>query len=108
MTTALLATLVISQSVTRTLSVYGDEFIGRKMANGERFYQHLHTCATNDWKLGTKLRITHNGRSVVLTVSDRMAKRFSGKRIDLPRDRWRELEQKPDGLHRGAKVEVVK
>lgn len=104
----LLVAAIAAQTATRTLSVYGDEFVGRTMANGQRFYQHLHTCATNDWKLGTRLRITHKGKSIVVTVADRMAKWFSGKRIDLPRDRWRELEAKPDGLHVGAKVEVVK
>lgn len=99
---------LLAQPTTRTLSVYSDYFVGRTMANGKKFYQHLQTCATNDWPLGTKLRITFKGKAITVTVSDRMHRRFDGRRVDLPRGVWRKLESKPDGLHRGAVVEVVR
>lgn len=101
-------TALLLSTITRTLSVYGDEYVGRTMANGQKFYHHLNICATNDWPLGTKLKITFKGKTITVTVADRMHKRFNGKRIDLPRTPWRKLEAKPDGLHKGATVEALK
>lgn len=109
MTLLLVSALVIGiPTETRTLSVYSDYFVGRTMANGEKFSQDKEICAANSWPLGTKLKITHNGKSKVLEVADRMHTRFTGKRVDLPRKWFKYFEDKPDGLHKGAVVEVVK
>jgi rare lipoprotein A len=51
-------------------SFYGNES-GRKTASGERFSQNAMTCAHRSLPFGTKLRVTHDGRSVVVTVNDR-------------------------------------
>ncbi|MGE5156716.1 MAG: septal ring lytic transglycosylase RlpA family protein [Gemmatimonas sp.] len=51
-------------------SFYGNES-GRKTASGQRFDQNALTCAHRSLPFGTKLRVTHNGRSVVVTVNDR-------------------------------------
>lgn len=76
------------------------------MANGKKFSQRLSVCASNDWPLGTWLKITANDRSVAIRVTDRMAKRFNGKRVDLSRVVWDYLSKgKKPGLIRGAKVE---
>ena len=90
----------------RTMSVYHPKYIGRKMANGDPYNPHALTVASNDWKLGTELTIVHAGRSVEVTVTDRMAKRFSGKRVDASQAVWDLLtgSAKP-GLRR---VEVQK
>jgi rare lipoprotein A len=55
------------------------------MANGKLFNEDAFTCATRDYKLGTILRITNlaNGKTIQVMVTDRIAKRFTGKRIDL-------------------------
>lgn len=108
MTTFICAIALYQPEATRNLSVYSDYFVGRTMANGKKFSQEIEICAANSWPLGTKLRITHNGKSKVLEVADRMHTRFTGKRIDLPRKWFKYFEDKPDGLHRGAMVEVVK
>lgn len=79
------------RAVARTMSVYSDSLAGRKMANGKRYDPNAMTVASNDWKLGTKLRITAGEKSVIVTVTDRMAKRFSGKRVDASRRVWRTL-----------------
>ncbi len=78
-------------SVGRTMSVYSDSLAGSKMANGEKYDPNKLAVASNDWKLGTKLRITYGEKSVVVTVTDRMARRFSGKRVDASRRVWRTL-----------------
>jgi rare lipoprotein A len=51
-------------------SFYGNES-GRKTASGQRFDQSALTCAHRSLPFGTKLRVTHGGRSVVVTVNDR-------------------------------------
>ncbi len=51
-------------------SFYGNES-GSKTASGQRFNQNAMTCAHRSLPFGTKLRVTHGGRSVVVTVNDR-------------------------------------
>ena len=51
-------------------SYYGNES-GSKTASGQRFNQNALTCAHRSLPFGTKLRVTHGDRSVVVTVNDR-------------------------------------
>jgi rare lipoprotein A len=51
-------------------STYGNES-GSQTASGQRFNENAMTCAHRSLPFGTKLRITHGGRSVVVTVNDR-------------------------------------
>ena len=51
-------------------SYYGNES-GSKTASGGRFNQNAMTCAHRSLPFGTKLRVTHRGQSVVVTVNDR-------------------------------------
>jgi rare lipoprotein A len=51
-------------------SYYGNES-GSRTASGQRFNQNALTCAHRSLPFGTKLRVTHGGQSVVVTVNDR-------------------------------------
>jgi rare lipoprotein A len=51
-------------------SFYGSES-GSKTASGARFNQNAMTAAHRSLPFGTKLRVTHGGRSVVVTINDR-------------------------------------
>jgi rare lipoprotein A len=51
-------------------SYYGNES-GSKTASGQRFNQNALTCAHRSLPFGTRLRVTHGDRSVVVTVNDR-------------------------------------
>ena len=51
-------------------SFYGNES-GSRTASGQRFNQSAMTCAHRSLPFGTKLRVTHGGSSVVVTVNDR-------------------------------------
>src|SRR3984957_6876521 len=51
-------------------SFYGNES-GSKTASGQRFNQEAMTCAHRSLPFGTRLRVTHGDRSVVVTVNDR-------------------------------------
>lgn len=51
-------------------SYYGNES-GSRTASGQRFSQSAMTAAHRTLPFGTKLRVTHGGRSVVVTINDR-------------------------------------
>jgi rare lipoprotein A len=51
-------------------SFYGNES-GSRTASGQRFNQNAMTAAHRSLPFGTKLRVTHGGRSVVVTINDR-------------------------------------
>src|SRR5882724_8677433 len=51
-------------------SFYGNES-GSKTASGARFNQNAMTAAHRSLPFGTKLRVTHGGQSVVVTINDR-------------------------------------
>ena len=58
------------RSFSGMASYYGNES-GSRTASGQRFNQNALTCAHRSLPFGTKLRVTHGGRSVVVTVNDR-------------------------------------
>jgi len=51
-------------------SFYGNES-GSRTASGQRFNQNSMTAAHRSLPFGTKLRVTHGDRSVVVTINDR-------------------------------------
>jgi rare lipoprotein A len=51
-------------------SYYGNES-GSRTASGERFNQNAMTAAHRSLPFGTKIRVTHGGRSVIVTINDR-------------------------------------
>ena len=58
------------RSFSGMASYYGNES-GSKTASGAHFNQNAMTCAHRSLPFGTKLRVTHGGHSVVVTVNDR-------------------------------------
>ena len=69
------------RSFSGMASYYGNES-GSKTASGQRFNQNALTAAHRSLPFGTKLRVTHGGRSVVVTVNDR-GPFIRGRVIDL-------------------------
>jgi peptidoglycan lytic transglycosylase len=57
-------------SFSGVASFYGNES-GSQTASGQRFNQNAMTCAHRSLPFGTKLRVSHGGRSIVVTVNDR-------------------------------------
>ena len=51
-------------------SFYGNES-GSRTASGQRFNQNAMTAAHRSLPFGTKLRVTHGGSSVIVTINDR-------------------------------------
>lgn len=65
-------------------SWYGEDFHGKKTANGEIFDMHSLTAAHKTLPLGTQIRVTNleNNRSVVVRVNDR-GPYVEGRILDL-------------------------
>jgi rare lipoprotein A len=58
------------RSFSGVASYYGNE-AGNKTASGQRFNQHALTAAHRSLPFGTKLKVTHGSRSVIVTINDR-------------------------------------
>jgi rare lipoprotein A len=70
------------------------------MANGREFHDEGLTCASWDYKLGTYIRVRNNenGKSVVVMVTDRTARRFKGKRVDLSKYAFNQIADCKQGI----------
>ena len=58
------------RSFSGVASFYGNES-GSRTASGQRFNQNAMTCAHRSLPFGTKLRVSHGGRTIIVTVNDR-------------------------------------
>jgi len=93
---------------TGTASWYGDDFHGRRTANGETYDMNALTAAHTTLPMPTIVRVTNleNGRSVVVRVNDRGP--FAEDRIiDMSRAGARELGFERNGLTR-VRVAVLR
>src|SRR5271168_2777379 len=82
-------------------SWYGEERRGMLMANGKRFNPDKLTAASWFYQLGTRVVVTHAGRSVVVEITDRgPAKHFvnEGRKIDLSHAAFNKLANPQLGL----------
>jgi rare lipoprotein A len=70
---------VIEEIPSGVASWYGPGFAGRKTANGERFDPGQMTAAHRTLPFGSKVRVTRNGKSVVVRINDRGP--FHGNRV---------------------------
>jgi rare lipoprotein A len=64
------ASIRSSGSFSGKASFYGNES-GSRTASGQRFNQNAMTAAHRSLPFGTKVRVTHRGQSVVVTINDR-------------------------------------
>jgi rare lipoprotein A len=54
----------------------------KRTANGEKFNPYGLTAAHKSYKFGTKLRVTHKGKSVIVRINDR-GPFVKGRHLDL-------------------------
>ena len=65
-------------------SFYGHgERLASHTASGERFNPNGFTCAHRTLPLGTRLRVSYQGRAVVVRVNDRGPAAWTGRSLDL-------------------------
>jgi rare lipoprotein A len=87
---------------------YSDRFEGKKTASGEVYHKNALTAAHKKLAYGTKVKVTNveNGKSVVVTVNDRM-KSSNPAVIDVTRHAAEELGFVGSGKAK-VKLEVQK
>lgn len=59
-----------AQAFSGMASYYGNES-GSQTASGQRFNERAMTAAHRSLPFGTRLKVSHRGRSVVVTINDR-------------------------------------
>lgn len=74
--------ILLGSALADVASFYGGKHHGRKTASGERFNQHALTAAHRTLPFGTRVRVSHAGRSVVVRINDR-GPFVKGRTIDL-------------------------
>jgi len=85
-----------------TISFYAEAHHGRLMANGRPFNMHAMTTASPSLPMGTKLRVTAGGKSVVVTVTDRGPAKRLNRVLDLSKAAFAKLAPTGRGLVRGC------
>ena len=60
----------------------GDGYHGQTTANGERFNTYAMTAAHRSLPFGTRLKVTHEGKSVIVRINDR-GPFVGGRDLDL-------------------------
>lgn len=100
----------IGKTIQGTASFYSLKFEGRKTATGEIFRHTNYTCASNNFKLNTWIKVDNlgNGKSVVVRVNDRMHQNMKkkGRVVDLTRAAAKKIGIMRKGLAK-VRVEVV-
>ena len=88
-------------------SYYAQEFHGRETASGRTFRNDELTAAHRTLPFGTKVRVTNleNGRSVVVTVTDRGPYRRE-RIVDLSKRAAREIDFVREGVAR-VRLDVI-
>ncbi|EGE12842.1 septal ring lytic transglycosylase RlpA family protein [Moraxella catarrhalis] len=91
--------LFATASQANYATYYGDKFHGRKTANGERYNQNAFTCASNQYKFGTRLKVTNlsNDKSVVCRVNDRGGFSKYGVTLDLSKGAFKKIASLSQG-----------
>ena len=80
-----------------TATYYGGSFHGNFTKSGDVFDKNKMTCASNHFKLGTKLKVTNleNKKSVIVIVNDTGA--FKGENIDLSEGAFKRIANLKQG-----------
>jgi rare lipoprotein A len=100
----ILTFLVVKGCVSDRATWYGGAQGGKSMANGQRFNPDALTAASWDYPLGSRLKISHGQKSVIVEITDRGGARgiFQlGKTIDLSRGAFSRL-----ALPKGGSINV--
>ena len=108
-------TYILTQPIFRprytTAAWYGGVtagLVGKLTASGEPLDDKAMTCALWDVPFGTKIKVSHKNKFVVVRVNDRgpNRKRFPGRGIDLTKAAFARLADPKQGLIKGVKLEI--
>lgn len=88
------------ETICGKASWYGNEHEGRKTASGATFRQWGMTAAHLTLPFGSKVRVTHGDKSVVVTINDRGGFGKYGRILDLSRGAFAKLAPTRKGVIR--------
>jgi len=94
-------------SFTFNATYYGENFNGNVTFSGEKFDMNKMTCASNNFPIGTKLKVTNkeNGKSVIVRVNDKG--NLDKYTIDLSKAAFKRIAELKTGVI-DVKVKVIK
>lgn len=98
----------IQPALAGKASYYGDKFVGRSTASGEKYSHGKMTAAHRSYKFGTKVKVTNlkNGKSVIVRINDRGP--FSkGRVIDLSKGAAQKINMIKSGVV-PVSIQIVK
>ena len=89
-------------------SFYGEEWNGRRTANGEIFNTYELTAAHKSLPFGTKVKVVNktNGKSVVVRINDR-GPFVKGRTIDLSKKAFRSIASINKGVLKDSEIDIL-
>ena len=89
-------------------SFYGEEWNGRKTANGEIFNTYKLTAAHKSLPFGTKVKVVNktNGKSVVVRINDR-GPFVKGRTLDLSKKAFQSLASIKKGVLKDSEIDIL-
>lgn len=85
----------------------GGERLARHTASGDRFNPNGLTAAHRTLPFGTRLKVSHAGRSVIVRINDRGPAAYTGRALDLSRGAAAQLAMLRVGVA-AVTVQVIK
>lgn len=99
--------LFVQFSNAQSATYYADRYEGKRTANGDIFRQNKLTCASNDYRFGTILRVTYCKKFVDVRVNDRMNDTIHNV-IDLSKYAFSLIGDTIKGRLMNIKVKIIK
>ena len=95
-------------NLTGGASFYGEEWNGRRTANGEIFNTYELTAAHKSLPFGTKVKVVNktNGKSVVVRINDR-GPFVKGRTIDLSKKAFRSIASINKGVLKDSEIDIL-
>ena len=89
-------------------SFYGEEWNGRRTANGEIFNTYELTAAHKSLPFGTKVKVVNktNGKSVVVRINDR-GPFVKGRTLDLSKKAFQSIASINKGVLKDSEIDIL-
>ena len=107
-----ISTKEIEEAYTANLSgaasFYGEEWNGRRTANGEIFNTYELTAAHKTLPFGTKVKVVNktNGKSVIVRINDR-GPFVKGRTIDLSKKAFQSIANIKKGILKDSEINIL-
>ena len=95
-------------NLTGGASFYGEEWNGRRTANGEIFNTYELTAAHKSLPFGTKVKVVNktNGKSVVVRINDR-GPFVKGRTLDLSKKAFQSIASIKKGVLKDSEIDIL-